>query len=58
MPSDISGCYKFLSPVSMGAWLQFLKPFFHLCLPAYALLDPGAAALKEKEEVIILMLSP
>lgn len=56
MPSDISGCYKILSSVSMGAWLQFFKPFFHLSLPTYALHGAGAAALEEKEEVIIVML--
>lgn len=58
MSSDISGCYKILSPVSTGAWLQFLKPFFRLCLPAYALHGAGAATLEEKEEVIILILDP
>lgn len=50
MTSDISGYYKILSPVSMHAWLQFLKPFLHLC--------PGAETPEEKEEVIILMLDP
>lgn len=58
MPSDISGCCEILSPVSLGAWLQFLKPSFHLCLPAYALHGAGAATLEEKEEVVILMLDP
>lgn len=58
MPSDISGCYKILSPVSIGAWLQFLKSFFHPCLPPFALHGAGAATLKEKEEVVVLMLDP
>lgn len=58
MTSDISGYYKIFSPVSMHAWLQFLKPFLHLCLPACALHGPGAETPEEKEEVIILMLDP